>query len=118
MGGFLSYRGVINHQHRIAAADELIGLDQQLSFQGSGIPDPCGDEVVQLIVVTRCKPLRQSDLPPPMVGPSTSRQPMSHRKTDLASLRRSKSAKVVLVAVVVFHELFARRLPAFVGKEG
>src|SRR6185369_6172534 len=58
MRAFLSYRGVINHQHRIVAADEPIGLDEQLSFQGSGIPDPCGDEVVQLIVVTRCKPLR------------------------------------------------------------
>jgi hypothetical protein len=32
MGAFLSYRGVINHQHRIAAADQPIGLDQQLSF--------------------------------------------------------------------------------------
>jgi hypothetical protein len=32
MGAFLSYRGVINHQHRLAAADEPFGLDQQLSF--------------------------------------------------------------------------------------
>jgi hypothetical protein len=31
-----------------------------------------------------------------MVGPSKSRPPMSHRKTDLGIPRRSKSAKVVL----------------------
>src|SRR5438034_7325273 len=33
---------------------------------------------------------------PTMVGPSKSRPPMSHRKTDLGIPRRSKSAKVVL----------------------
>jgi hypothetical protein len=31
-----------------------------------------------------------------MVGPSKSRPPMSHRKTDLGILRPLKSAKVVL----------------------
>jgi hypothetical protein len=36
-----------------------------------------------------------------MVGPSKSRPPMSHRKTDLGIPCRSKSAKVVLVAVAI-----------------
>src|SRR5262249_30321312 len=40
----------------------------------------------------------QSDILPTMVGPSKSRPPMSHRKTDLGIPCRSKSAKVVLVA--------------------
>src|SRR5215831_7287287 len=38
----------------------------------------------------------QSDILPTMVGPSKSRPPMSHRKTDLGIPCRSKSAKVVL----------------------
>src|SRR6516162_175884 len=58
LGAFLSYCSVINHQHRIAAPDQPIVLDQQLSFQGRCIPDPGGDEVMQLIVVARCQPLR------------------------------------------------------------
>src|SRR5215471_2587979 len=41
----------------------------------------------------------QSDILPTMVGPSKSRPPMSHRKTDLGIPCRSKSAKVVLVIV-------------------
>src|SRR5215467_12616366 len=40
----------------------------------------------------------QSDILPTMVGPSKSRPPMSHRKTDLGIPCRSKSAKVVLGA--------------------
>src|SRR5215510_4879720 len=39
----------------------------------------------------------QSDILPTMVGPSKSRPPMSHRKTDLGIPCRSKSAKVVLI---------------------
>jgi len=35
-----------------------------------------------------------------MVGPSKSRPPMSHRKTDLGILRPKKSAKVVLGPVL------------------
>src|SRR5262245_47883838 len=38
----------------------------------------------------------QSDILPTMVGPSKSRPPMSHRKTDLGIPCRAKSAKVVL----------------------
>src|SRR5215471_12336498 len=41
----------------------------------------------------------QSDILPTMVGPSKSRPPMSHRKTDLGIPCRSKSAKVVLDAL-------------------
>src|SRR5215813_64173 len=39
----------------------------------------------------------QSDILPTMGGPSKSRPPMSHRKTDLGIPCRSKSPKVVLV---------------------
>src|SRR6516165_9167813 len=45
-----------------------------------------------------------------MVGPSTSRQPMSHRKTDLGIPRCSKSAKVVLGRVLInVHVCFRGR---------
>src|SRR5262245_12936961 len=43
----------------------------------------------------------QSDILPTMVGPSKSRPPMSHRKTDLGIPCRSKSAKVVLGRVLI-----------------
>src|SRR5215813_9927780 len=43
----------------------------------------------------------QSDILPTMVGPSKSRPPMSHRKTDLGIPCRSKSAKVVLAVLVL-----------------
>src|SRR5262245_39695105 len=43
----------------------------------------------------------QSDILPTMVGPSKSRPPMSHRKTDLGIPCRSKSAKVVLGFIAV-----------------
>src|SRR6266699_1876523 len=58
MRAFLGYRGIVDHQHGIAAADELIRLNQQLCLHRPGIPDPGRDEVVQLIVVTSCNPLR------------------------------------------------------------
>jgi hypothetical protein len=54
----LGYRGVVDHQHSISAADQLIRLNQQLYLHRPGIPDPGRDEVVQLIVVTKCKTLR------------------------------------------------------------
>jgi len=37
---------------------------------------------------------------------------------QLSPADRVPGLETGLVAVVVFHELFARRLPAFVGKEG
>jgi hypothetical protein len=58
MRAFLGYRGVVDHQHSIAAADELIRLNQQFCLHRPGIPDPGRDEVVQLIVVTEGNPLR------------------------------------------------------------
>jgi hypothetical protein len=42
-----------------------------------------------------------------MVGPSKSRPPMSHRKTDLGIPRRSKSAKVVLGRVLINAQIAA-----------
>ena len=37
---------------------QLIRLNQQFRFHRPGIPDPGRDEVVQLIVITKCNPLR------------------------------------------------------------
>src|SRR5262245_42956693 len=58
MRAFLGYRGVVDHQHGIRPADQLIRLNQQLYLHRPGIPGPGRDEVVQLIVVTKCKTLR------------------------------------------------------------
>ena len=55
---FWPNRGVIQHKHRIGCRGRAHRLGPQLSFQAPGIPDPSGDEVVQLIVITRCKPFR------------------------------------------------------------
>src|SRR5262249_16975670 len=44
---------------------------------------------------------RQSDILPTMVGPSKTRPPMSHKKTDLGIPCRSKSAKVVIGRVLI-----------------
>src|SRR5262245_63412294 len=51
---------------------------------------------------------RQSDILPTMVGPSKSRPPMSHRKTDLGIPCRSKSAKVVLGSMSLAPEVLRR----------
>src|SRR5580700_3456096 len=45
MRAFLGYRGVVDHQHGIAAAHQLIRLNQQFRFHRPGIPDPGRDEV-------------------------------------------------------------------------
>jgi hypothetical protein len=58
MRALLRYRGVIDHQHGIAAADELIRLNQQFCFQRRCIPHSGGNEVIQLIVVSNRKLLR------------------------------------------------------------
>ena len=58
MRAFLRYRGVVDHQHSITATDEPIRLNQQLCFHGRRIPDAGGNEVMQLIVVSKHKLLR------------------------------------------------------------
>src|SRR5713226_5319497 len=58
MRAFLGYRSVVDHQHGIAAPDEPIRLDKQFGLHRRCIPDPSRNEVVQLIVVTKRKPLR------------------------------------------------------------
>src|SRR6266542_2805694 len=58
MRAFLGYRGVVDHQHGIAATDEPIRLDKQFCFHRRRIPDPGGNEVVQLIAFAERKPLR------------------------------------------------------------
>lgn len=58
MRAFLGYRSVIDHQHGIAAADQPVRLDKQFDFHRRRIPDPGGNEVVQLVAFTKRKPLR------------------------------------------------------------
>jgi hypothetical protein len=58
MPAFLGYRGIVDYQHGIAAADKPIRLNKQFCLQRRRIPDPGGNEVVQLIIVAERKPLR------------------------------------------------------------
>src|SRR5271166_3025442 len=58
MRAFLGYRGVVDHQHGIAATDEPIRLNKQFCLDRRRIPDPGRNEVVQLIVFAKRKPLR------------------------------------------------------------
>src|SRR5260370_37332981 len=58
MRAFLGYCGVVDHQHGIAATNELIRLNKQFCLHRSRIPDPGRNEVVQLIVFAKRKPLR------------------------------------------------------------
>jgi hypothetical protein len=58
MRACLGYRSVVDHQHGIAAADEPIRLDKHFGLHRRRIPDPGRNEVVQLIAVTKRKPLR------------------------------------------------------------
>src|SRR5215831_16142474 len=145
MRTFLGYRGVVDHQHSIAATDEPIRLDKQFRLHWRRVPYPGGNEVVQLITCAERKSLRhrlnalaiartdqarhvERTHPSPRLVTQTihkrleptskrvspiqcpashgrplqeSRPPMSHRKSDLGILRRSKSAKVVLTNIPI-----------------
>src|SRR4029450_9433437 len=54
----LVYRIAVYHKHGIAAPDEPIRLDKQFGLHRRCIPDPGRNEVVQLIVFAKRKPLR------------------------------------------------------------
>ena len=58
MRAFLGYRGIVDHQHGIAATDEPICLNKQFCFHWRRIPDPARNEVVQLIIFPKRKTLR------------------------------------------------------------
>src|SRR5262249_210748 len=58
MRAFLGYCGGVDHQHGIAAADQPIRLNKQFRRHRPRIPDPGRNEVVQLIVFAKPKPLR------------------------------------------------------------
>src|SRR5258708_24646692 len=58
MRAFLGYRSVVNHKHVIVAADEPVCLDKQFCLHWRCIPDPGGNEVVQLVAFAQRKPLR------------------------------------------------------------
>jgi elongation factor P--beta-lysine ligase len=49
MLAFLRHRCVVDHQHRIAAADEFVSLDEKFCFQRRRIPDASGNKMMQLI---------------------------------------------------------------------
>jgi hypothetical protein len=53
----LRHGRVIDHQHGIAAADELVSLNEKLCLQRSRVPHASSDEMVQPVIVTRRKPL-------------------------------------------------------------
>ena len=58
MLALLRHRGVVDHQHGIAAADEPVRLNKQFCLQRRRIPDARSNEMVQLIIIARRKPLR------------------------------------------------------------
>ena len=47
----LRHRRVVDDQHRILAADQAIGLNQQLRLQRRCIPNAISNEMVQLIII-------------------------------------------------------------------
>src|SRR5271154_5589859 len=53
----LRHRGVVDHQHRIAAADQMVRLNQQFRLQWRRIPDTSSNKMMQLIIVARRKSL-------------------------------------------------------------
>jgi hypothetical protein len=59
MRTLLGNRGVVDHQYSIAAADEPIRLNKQFCLHRRRIPDPGGNEVVQLVIFAKRKPLQK-----------------------------------------------------------
>src|SRR5215470_18110896 len=53
----LRHRRVVDHQHRISAANELISLDEKLSLQRSRVPNTSRNKMVQPIIAVWRKPL-------------------------------------------------------------
>jgi hypothetical protein len=54
----LRHRRVVDDQHRIFAADQAIGLNEQFRLQWRRIPEAISDEMVQLVILARCQPRR------------------------------------------------------------
>jgi len=57
MLALLRHRRVVDHQHRISAANELISLDEKLSLQRSRVPHTSRNKMVQPIITARRKTL-------------------------------------------------------------
>src|SRR5215470_20301392 len=53
----LRHRRVVDHHHRISAANELISLDEKLSLQRSRAPNTSRNKMVQPIIAVWRKPL-------------------------------------------------------------
>src|SRR5205823_2843085 len=54
----LRHRRVVDDQHRIFAADQVIGLNEQFRLQWHRIPEAVSDEMVQLVILARGQPRR------------------------------------------------------------
>src|SRR5690242_14502134 len=50
MRTLLEHRRVVDHQHGVSAADELICLNKQFCLHRSPVPHPGRDKVVQLVI--------------------------------------------------------------------
>src|SRR5262249_38066592 len=57
MRTLLEHRRVVDHQHGVPAADELICLNKQLCLHRSHVPHPGRDKVVQLVIGAKRKTL-------------------------------------------------------------
>ena len=53
MHPLLRQRRVVDHQDRIGAADQLVGLVGKLKLQRRLVPDPVRDKMMELVVVAR-----------------------------------------------------------------
>ena len=74
----LRQRGVVDDQHRILAADESVGLNEQFYSNRAASQDAISDEMVQLVIVARRQPR------PPSVARSCDRrtdQPRNIKRT-------------------------------------
>jgi len=54
----LRHRRVVDDQHRILAADQAIGLNQQFRLQWRCVPNAISNEMVQLVILARCQSRR------------------------------------------------------------
>ena len=55
MRAFLEHRCVVDHQHGVVAANQLIRLYKQFRLYRRHIPDPGRDKVVQLVILAESK---------------------------------------------------------------
>src|SRR4029077_6876478 len=54
----LRHRRVVADHHRILAADQAVGLNQQFRLHWRCIPNASSNEMVQRVILARCQPRR------------------------------------------------------------